>query len=330
MSRNTRIMIGIVVCALMLITGIVLAVFDMFRIQPGEASGYAEGGAVIRETVDSLDIDWTSGKVTVIRSAGDAFEISETSDKPIPDNQKMQWQLDGKTLKIRHSRPGIRITGDVEKELTVKVPESARFEEVSIDATSGEILLPALPADKLDLKVTSGLIQAEADAKDIRAGATSGDIRLTLVSAADEVKMAATSGSVSLEGGKADRVKASITSGGIGIRMDEVRRLDAGSTSGNILVDAGKTEEAEIQGASGNIQAVFRAFEELDVGTTSGSVSLKLPVQPGFTADMDNSGALEYSLPFARQGDKYVCGDGSGKVEVHCTSGDIRIDAVEE
>ena len=40
------------------------------------------------------------------------------------------------------------------------------------------------------------------------------------------------------------------------------------------------------------------------------------------------SGGLDYDLPLVKQGDVYVCGDGSASVEIGTTSGNIRINAL--
>lgn len=37
------------------------------------------------------------------------------------------------------------------------------------------------------------------------------------------------------------------------------------------------------------------------------------------------SGSIDYDLALSREGDRYVCGDGSGTVELGSTSGDIRL-----
>ena len=56
-----------------------------------------------------------------------------------------------------------------------------------------------------------------------------------------------------------------------------------------------------------------------------------LPETPGFTASLGTtSGSLEYTLPLSRSGDQYVCGDGSAQVEIHTTSGNIRVRPTEQ
>ena len=76
--------------------------------------------------------------------------------------------------------------------------------------------------------------------------------------------------------------------------------------------------------------ALAQAVRALRINTTSGSVSAFLPENPGFTARLGTtSGSVDYALPLNKQESEYVCGDGSGSVDIHTTSGNIRLERLE-
>ena len=81
-----------------------------------------------------------------------------------------------------------------------------------------------------------------------------------------------------------------------------------------------------IGSTSGTVGVKIARIDTLKIGTTSGSVKAWQPAEPGFTAKLNTvSGHVEYDLPLAKQGDAYVCGDGSGRVSIGTTSGNITV-----
>ena len=71
---------------------------------------------------------------------------------------------------------------------------------------------------------------------------------------------------------------------------------------------------------------MFDSFDALSISSTSGDVRADLPEKPGFTAEMKaTSGKIRYDLPLTKEGRTYVCGDGSGRLSISTTSGDITL-----
>ena len=334
MSKTQIIRIGMAVCVLLLAAAVLISVTGIFN---GSVFGYANpekytaGEAAIQDPVKNLEIDWTNGKVRLEYYDGDAVELRETSDKPIGADLQLRWWLDGDTLRVQYAKSGFRLNWNQEKELTVRLPEGTSFGNASIKATSGALELPALRADTLTLAVTSGEIGAAAEAKQISVSATSGDVKLNITGPTDSLTAEVTSGSLEVEAEEIEALKAGSTSGSVRIRADRVKKLDAGTTSGGISVKIREGDQAEIRSTSGNVEIALEAFSALKAGSTSGTVTAALPETPGFTASLGTtSGSLEYTLPLSRSGDQYVCGDGSAQVEIHTTSGNIRVGPTEQ
>lgn len=258
------------------------------------AEKYSVGDADIPATVKNLDIQWTSGRVRVVYHDGDGIHLRETARKAIPEDQRLRWQLDGDTLRVLYEKPGLRLfrLSSLEKELTLELPEGIALNAVSIEITSGEISIPALRTESLRLAATSGDIRAAAAAGTASVDVTSGDVALIL--------------------------------------SETAQSLSIHTTSGDILVAAEDADKVSVSSTSGNVEARLYALSALKINTTSGDVRLYLPEAPGFTARLHTtSGSIHHDLPLVKQGANYICGDGSGDVDVSTTSGNISLFAEE-
>ena len=315
MSRDQKIKIAMVICAVIVLCAVIITSTGMFNGTGiggyANADKYTAGPAEVTGEVKNLEVNWTSGKVTVAYHAGNTVLLEESAKRDLSENEKMRWWLDGDTLRVQFAASGTHWNMP-EKALTITLPEGTAFEKASIQTTSADVEIPALKAEKLELGSTSGSISASAEAKDASLGSTSGDVKVVFTGDTDSIKAGSTSGSIGIEAGTVKKIEAGSTSGGIGITAAECEETKAGSTSGNIYVTLGK-------------------LEKLSASATSGSVTAKLPAEPGFTLNADmTSGSFSSELALTKDGKQYVCGDGSGKVSIGTTSGNIRIEPYEE
>ena len=315
MTRDQMIKIGMVVCAVVLLCAVIATSTGWFGAggfaSYANAEKYTSGNAEIRDTVKNLEVNWTSGSVNVAYHAENTVKLEETAKRSLSDDEKLQWWMDGDTLRVQFTKPGIRwnMPG---KELTITLPDGIALENARIQATSAEIRVPALKAEKMELCSTSGDIDAAAEADTATVESTSGDVKLKLSGKAGSVRIGSTSGDIILEAEKTGSINAGSTSGRIGIKAAEAEKVKAGSTSGNIDV------------------TLWKVFS-LDIGATSGDVTAALNETPGFTAEIGTvSGRFTSSLALTKDGSRYVCGDGSTDVKIGTTSGDVRIEAAEE
>ena len=331
---NKTIKTGMILCAVILAAAVLFTFTDLFK---GNLFGYANaenyqaGNAEIAETVRNLDINWVNGKVQLEYGSGSAVVLKETSNKEIGADLQMRWWLDGDTLRVQYAKSGLNLSWNQEKNLTVTLPEGTEFGSVSIAASSADLEIPALKAENVSLATTSGDIIAAAEADQLSFGATSGDMKLNLTGSASSVTAGSTSGAISLTLGQAETVKATSTSGDIQVKADRIGTCETGSTSGCVNADIGDADQVKIGSTSGDVDVRLLKFAGLKVECTSGSISAALPAEPGFTAKVETtSGDFENELALKREGGKYVCGDGSGTVDLGTTSGDVLIEAAEE
>ena len=317
-----------VVLALAVIGSVMLNVTGLFGFSVGLAEKYHIGDAEITQPVKNLDIDWTSGKINIAYHSGNTVLLSEKANKTLRDSERMRWQLDGDTLKIEYETPGFHLFSFHTKELTVTLPESVSLEDVRIHATSGEVNIPALQAEELTLKVTSGDIQARVNARKITGKLTSGRMELQAMEEAKEISLDATSGDIVLEAAGAEKIRIDITSGSIRAAVNKAGEIKIGSTSGDVQAVIGEAKKADISCTSGKITVDIARWEKLDVHATSGDIKAMLAAEPGFTARIDTtSGKVESKLAMAQNGKDYICGDGSAQVKLHTTSANIIVDS---
>lgn len=333
MSRNQWIRIGMIVCTVIVVIAAAVSLSGIFGGSPfsyANAEKYTAGETEISGNVRNLEIVWVNGKVNLEYHSEQRIDLRETSRQAIGDDMKLRWWLDGDTLRVQYAKSGFRLGWNQEKELTVILPKDISFGTVNISATSGDLNLPGLKAETVNLNVTSGDIQAEAEAKKATANATSGDLALHLAGDAEEITAGTTSGSVRVEAGNAGKIKATSTSGKVAVTAGQVGNCEAGATSGAVSVALSEADRVEIGTTSGDVTVRLAKFSELKVGSTSGKITAELPEQPGFTAEIGSvSGKIDYNLPLSRNGDRYVCGDGSAKVEMSSTSGNIQLNRAE-
>ena len=298
--------IGIVVCG-----AVILAKFIRVGNQYANAEQYTAGAITINDTVKNLEIDWVDGAVNIAYHAQDTVEIAETAPKAISGDAALRWWLDGDTLRVQYAKSGFRSFRGLNKTLTVTLPESVALGEVRIDTTSGDVNVPDLIAD------------------DILVDMTSGDLALKQSGAAARVTLSSTSGRISVDVSRVGRMAVSATSGDIRIALGSVREMTVSSTSGGVALDGGEAQKANVDTTSGNIAVRLTSFDSLTIDATSGDVTAALPTEPGYTADIDTtSGKFDYTVALAKDGGKYACGDGSARLRIDTTSGNVRVEDV--
>ena len=282
------------------------------RIHYLNPEAYQTNDTGIPEGVKHLDVHWISGKVSVAYHRDDTILLQETSGRTIGEDLRLRWCLDQETgtLTVQYGKDGARMPWNFSKDLTLTLPENIELGDVSIHGISGGIVIPTLRADSLSLSMTSGTTDAAAEANHISVSSTSGSIRLTAAGSSEDIRVHTTSGSIDVKAGEAGSV-----------------RLDC--TSGDITADLESADAVWINSTSGKVTASLATLNRLEIDVTSGSVTAYLPEKPGFTAYLDKvSGKITYDLPMTVRGASYICGDGSGYVRIHTTSGGISLKPV--
>ena len=190
-----------------------------------------------------------------------------------------------------------------------------------------------MPGDTISQKITvknnaDGNVKAEISTKKLDASSTSGDMEIRRDGDIRSAVLGSTSGNITFTAASAENVDMKSTSGGLNITLSgNVTKLHLDSTSGTILADLASADKAEFDSTSGNMDVTLQSFKDLDLDATSGNITLKLPNAPGFTLDLDaKPGNFSNSLAMEKSGSKYTYGNGSARLRIETTSGDIRIE----
>ena len=272
------------------------------------------------DEVRSIDLGWIDGTVKLQSGGVDRITLKESCEKPLKDEQKLCWKLDKGILSIRFcSALQTKMPG---KDLVLTVPAGWTAEDLTVAATSADLELRGLAAEKtLSAVVTSGnahLFDCRCDRLD--AVSTSGSVELQGCECR-ELALGGTSGALRAEGCVCDKLKAGSTSGNIAVRA-EAKKIELGSTSGSIRcegVPAGC--DVTVGATSGSVRlnlADTRDGQRIEIETTSGDVYLDAPGAIDLdydTASGDMRGRLESG------------GSGCPTVKVDTTSGDLILGA---
>lgn len=294
----------------------------------GGDTGYNVGSGEVADKIEKIDIDWASGMLTLRRDKGNTIRIDEPSEH-LEDWQRVHWRVDGTTLHILFDQPSavdfLNLKWGSVKKLTVTVPESLLLDEYAVSAASAEISGSA-EAKTLTVDTASGRVKLDCVSDDLRVGTASGGVELNCTAAHISVETA--SGAVVLRhSGEAKRVELDTASGKMEAVLGTVAELDAETSSGNVHISADSVTKADVDTSSGKVtMELGGAPDELEIETASGDVNLTLPKDADFTAEIDTaSGKFDCGFAVVMQGDTYICGDGSGKLNIDTASGDITI-----
>lgn len=264
-----------------------------------EVGDYEFGDTDLTDELRELDIHWLSGSVTVRGVEGDTLTIRELDhDGDTPEEaDALRWKLQGGKLTIRFCKPRRVVSGSAaqNKTLEVCIPAAwlgGRLGELEVDSVSADvdILLSGQAAAlrELDVDTVSGRVKVEGDAQSLSLDTTSGDMTVS-----------GTYGDFSSD-----------------------------TVSGKLILE-GSADEMELESTSGNMTVtLYRAARSLEIDTTSGQLTLTLPEDiAGFTAKLSSvSGDIEVEdFPTTGKNKSRVFGDGSMKIDMDSTSGDVTI-----
>ena len=306
---------------------------------PGREGSFGENAVSISDgdnnyavsgSIDSVEIEWVAGKVSVLRGDGSAITFSESSDDGIESEYRLYYTLDGSTLKISCCE-GDKISMGVnlgssaahDKALVVRVPYA--LENLSIDTTSADAVVDGVEvAKRLYADSTSGIINIKGiDCEEAVLHSTSGAIGFE--GCAARLNVTSTSGDQTVRGTGCGEVFMHSTSGELSFD-GSCRDVYMDSNSGKVRF-GGSCLNFGAETTSGDVEAaISSALDEVDIECTSGDVYLTLPTNTGFTLEFDTaSGSFNSDLPMSKRGDNYVFNGGGAEIDVDTTSGDLTV-----
>ncbi len=254
---------------------------------------YVSGDREISDKIETIEIDYLSGDVTLTESDSGIVTIKETSAKELDDLRKVHTWVDGTTLYVKYCASAKKLDINMlDKKLTIGVPKDINLSDLKMDIASG------------DADVT-------CSADNIWIHASSGDVKLD-------------------QKGNSKFVDMHTSSGHVDLNVESVDKVNVSVSSGKIYVNAGNVKDIESKTSSGSSNYTFAKVPKTSViKAASGDITVNLPKDADLSADLGTaSGDVSYDLAFAKNGDNYVCGSGANQMSVHTSSGDVNVKAL--
>jgi len=261
-------------------------------------------------SVDSIDVDWVAGSVTIAASDGNEIVFYETSGQELNENTKLQYSALSGELKIQYCADNKIQINTPDKNLMIFLPAdiAANLKTLDIDATSAFCTVSGLSSDNIRIDTVSGDVIATDTAV--------GTARLNTVS-----------GIVSYEG-SADGVYGSTVSGSFTANISSGDAEIEVETDSGLVQIYGSVSSVELDSVSGNAEiSCSSGLFEVDAETTSGDVTLIVPTDLGLSLEFESvSGDFESEASSSKRGDEYsINGGGRAEYDVSTVSGDLHI-----
>lgn len=274
---------------------------------------YTAGGAELTETVERIAVSWPVGSVTVKPHSSDTVSFSEESARELTEGARLHYWLDGTVLHIQFCQAGKWLLDEMEKDLTILVPDDLALAEAEVNSLSAEVCLDGLRADRLTIEAVSGNIRLTGCAVTelVNISTTSGDMRLTDCAVTKMASISTLSGELETD------------------FTQPLEEFSGNSTSGTFRISAPAVKNFSFNSISGPVRLdLEEAPKALNIQTTSGDIELALPEDAAFTLDYDaTSGDISSDLPYTMESGRYIFGDGTGEYVIGAISGDVRITA---
>lgn len=307
-------LIGLIIVAIFALPYLRFGRLRLFGFFEGASTGsyqLVQEQEIPADGVRDIEVIWGSGDAAIVPGSGDVFVVREEARPNLGGKMPQQaWiRAENGCLKVRWNENGSTSTestavsgpndGGENRRITIEVPAAAqdKLGSIVLNGTSGTYQLGRLNCDAVEADFTSGELRCVGTA--------------------------------------AGRASFSFTSGGVITQEFSAGVLDMSLTSGDAALAGIVRDAARIDLTSGDVETSFTGLPTtLDVSFTTGDVTLNLPAQAGFTAQV-NTTTGDVTSDFA-QGDAstagtdsatwvYRNGDGSAAITVSLTSGDLAL-----
>lgn len=227
------------------------------------SENYTAGEAELSETVENIDINWVVGSVTVLPHTENTVCLSEESELELAEDIKLRYWLDDTTLRIKFCACRKMDFSDLEKDLTVLVPDTLILNNLKVSTLSADVNLS-------DCAVTQS----------VKVNTVSGTLNADFSQPLNEFRGDSTSGSFT-------------------VIAPSVSRFQVGTVSGVVSLSAEKEPDwLNFDSTSGNINLVLPESSSftLDYDATSGDLSSELPYRKSSGKYIFGDGKGEYNI----------------------------------
>lgn len=207
------------------------------------ADKYTAGDLETTEKIESVDIEWASGKVDITTGGSGSVTVKETAKTELSDKEKVHTWVNGGVLYVKFCKSGEKVDGDSDKRVEITLPEGVVLDKLTAEASSADVKVNGVSAKTASFEASSGELDYYGNAGSIDFETSSGDIS----------------------------VSANITG-----------KFSTESSSGEHIIKLGSTPSStRIESSSGDVKLTLpeSAGFNATIDTSSGDVSYELPMQ---------------------------------------------------
>lgn len=219
MNKKKPVLTAILIALCMILLGCSMRNTPIGYHSYDNASRYASGDAAVSDRVNTLDVSWIDGSVTIGYHSGKEILLSEKAARSLTADTKMHWLVDGSTLYVKYAESGLRLSSNLSKELTILLPEGLQLKDLKLSVVSSRVQAEDLTADTIRFDTVSG--SAELD-----------------VATAKQLITNGVSGKLTVTAGRLDEMKADTVSGDLRLTLNRMpKKIDADSISGDVTIN---------------------------------------------------------------------------------------------
>ncbi len=135
------------------------------------------------ENINSVEISWVSGDVTVKLYDGNTIKFSEDVYKDAGEEIRLHYYVDVDELKIKFAESGYDgMSLEEHKNLTVYIPKNMQLDAIEVETVSANVFVENLSLNEFEFQSVSGNLKAilEGELVDGKFDSVSGNVELTM------------------------------------------------------------------------------------------------------------------------------------------------------
>ncbi len=284
---KNKLLIGLGTCLSLLLSG--CAIYFNGTQMPAykDADKYVAGSQNYEENINTLNLNWISGKVTLYEDDTiTGVQIEEDCSFSNPDGQVHSYLHDG-ILDIQFMKS------------EYKTPTSTFVKYLIVTYN------PTL--DNLNVNLTSGTFRADH------------------LTATDTININYTSGMAEFSNVNCKKLNINFISGELTSSVINAEEITITATSGEIYMDAINTKKIKSSSTTGRHRLKFLSVEEGNVSITSGALVILLPDEGGTVNVSNIKGTIMLFRDCEQDGDTYKFGEGTAIIDVSIISGSFEV-----
>lgn len=223
------------------------------------AEKYTAGsGSLPVDDLNTLNINWIAGEVTVTPSNSDSIEILEEGGESMKDSDKVHYYYHDGILDIQYRESGKSLASfglSDKKNLTVKIPQKLCQDIKSLqgDFVNADASINGIAAKKLSIETVSGDFSFDSSARDISIDTVSGDCQIRTTITPESINTDSVSGdiTISIPGGSEFQAEYDSVSGDFTCDLPYTSK-ETDDNEGTII-NGSSDNEYEFDSVSGDI-----------------------------------------------------------------------------